>query len=206
MRVDWTEEQDFLREAVAGVVSREAQFTTVRTWTESGDLSGADELAARQGWTGIGLDEDAGGQGGGTLELAVLAEQLGRGAVPWDRALAGCLAAPLLAAAGAEELAAATAEGERVAILAVDGRAALAPVSRAPRARGERPDLAGDERGAETLSSTALATVAGEHVTVALRHVLGAPGANALLVPVAAGDAVELLAVDAADATLRPRT
>src|SRR3954468_6587585 len=206
MRVDWTDEQEFLREAIAGVVAREASFTTVRAWTESGDLAAADELAVRQGWTGIGLDEQAGGQGGAPLELAILAEQLGRGAVPWDRTLAGCLAAPLLAAAGAEELAAATAEGERVAILAVDGRAALAPVSRAPRARGNRPDLAGDERGAETLSSTALAIVAGEHVTVSLRHVLGAPGAHTFVVPVAAGDAVELLAVDAADATLQPRT
>ena len=63
-----------------------------------GTSKAADELAARQGWTGIGLDEDAGGQGGGSLELAILAEQLGRGAVPWDLTLAGCLAAPLLAA------------------------------------------------------------------------------------------------------------
>src|SRR3954454_5865767 len=124
MRVDWTDEQEFLREAVAGVVAREAPFTTVRGWTESGDLAGADDLAVRQGWTGIGLDDDAGGQGGATLELAVLAEQLGRGAVPWDRTLAGCLAAPLLAAAGGDEalaLAASTAEGEHVAVLAVDG-------------------------------------------------------------------------------------
>src|SRR4051812_22167891 len=169
MRVDWTDEQEFLREAVAGVVGREAKFTAVRAWSESGDLSAADDLAVRQGWTGIGLDEDAGGQGGATLELAVLAEQLGRGAVPWDRTLAGCLAAPLLAAAGAEEIAAATAEGEHVAILAVDGRAPLAPVSRAAHdagARENQPELAGGAREAESLSSTALATVAGEHVTV----------------------------------------
>jgi len=126
MRVDWTEEQEFLREAVAGVVAREAQFTTVRAWAEGGDLAPADALAARQGWTGIGLDEDVGGQGGGTLELAVLAEQLGRGAVPWDLTLAALLAAPVLAHAGAVDLAASTAEGEEIAILAVDGRAPIA--------------------------------------------------------------------------------
>src|SRR4051795_9746983 len=129
MRVDWTDEQEFLREAVAGVVTREAKFTTVRTWAESGDAAPADELAARQGWTGIGLDEDAGGQGGGALELALLGEQLGRGAVPWDRTLAGCIAAPLLAAAGATDDAAATAEAERVAVLAVDGRSPIAAVA-----------------------------------------------------------------------------
>src|SRR5213592_4426631 len=128
MRVDWTDAQEFLREAVAGAVAREAPLATVRGWAERGDLAAADALAARQGWTGIGLDEDFGGQGGGALELAVLAEQLGRGAVPWDLTLAGCLAAPLLARAGTDaalELAAATAEGERVAVLAVDGRRPL---------------------------------------------------------------------------------
>src|SRR5919197_3684850 len=118
MRVEWTEEQEFLREAVAGVVARAAQFTTVRRWTDAADVAEADDLAVRQGWSGIGLDEEHGGQGGGTLELAVLAEQLGRGAVPWDRTLAGCLAAPVLALAGAADLAASTAEGERVAVLA----------------------------------------------------------------------------------------
>src|SRR3954452_9992384 len=117
MRVEWTDEQEFLREAVAGVVTREAPFATVRGWAD-GDLGPADALAARQGWTGIGLGEDAGGQGGGPLELAVLAEELGRGAVPWDRTLAGCLAAPLLAPAGGEEalaLAASPPEGGAVA-------------------------------------------------------------------------------------------
>jgi alkylation response protein AidB-like acyl-CoA dehydrogenase len=146
MRVDWTDEQEFLREAVAGVVTREASFTTVRSWAQDG-AAAADALAARQGWTGVGLDEDLGGQGGGTLELAVLAEQLGRGAVPWDRTLAGCLAAPLLAAAGSEPalaLAAATAAGERVAVLAVDGRRPLA-------AAGERVRLVPGAAGAHEL-------------------------------------------------------
>jgi alkylation response protein AidB-like acyl-CoA dehydrogenase len=130
MRVEWTDEQEFLREAVAGAVAREAPLGAVRAWTEAGDQAAADALAARQGWTGIGLDETLGGQGGGALELAILAEELGRGAVPWDRTLAGCLAAPLLAQAGSGEalaLAAATAEGDEVAVLAVDGRRPLAP-------------------------------------------------------------------------------
>ena len=73
-------------------------------------------------------------------------------------------------------------------------------------ARGADPDLAGDAREAESLSSSALATVAGEHLTVSLRHVLGAPGAHTLVVPIAAGEAIELFAVDAADVTIRTRT
>src|SRR5215213_7362897 len=125
MRVDLTDEQEFLREAVAGVVARDAGFLAVRGWADSQNFAEPDALAERQGWTGIGLDEERGGQGGGTIELAVLAEQLGRGAVPWDRTLAGCLAATLLSAAEGEkalELAAATAEGEHHAALVVDGR------------------------------------------------------------------------------------
>ncbi len=214
MRVEWTDEQEFLREAVAGVVAREAEFTTVRKWTEAGDVAPADELAVRQGWTGIGLDEELGGQGGGTLELAVLAEQLGRGAVPWDRTLAGCLAAPVLARAGAHELAAAIAEGERVAVLAVDGRAPLAPVAlaagtAAPGDAGAALATAGSSpAGAASPAATALATIADERVTVSLRHVAGAAGAHELVVPVADGDRVELLAVaaDAPGVTVRPRT
>src|SRR4030088_1531173 len=103
MRVQLTDEQEFLQDAVAGVLAREATFRDVRVWAQTNDLAQADALAARQGWTGIGLDEHLGGQGGGVVELAVVAEQLGRGAVPWDRAFAGCLATRLLASADGQE-------------------------------------------------------------------------------------------------------
>ena len=80
--------------------------------------------------------------------------------------------------------------------------------TRAPGAGERDPHLAGDARETTTLSPAVLATVAGEHLKVALRDVVGAPGAHTLVVPVAAGDAVELYAIDA-DAegvTVRPRT
>jgi alkylation response protein AidB-like acyl-CoA dehydrogenase len=184
MRVELTDEQEFLREAVAGVVSRDAPFTNVRAWTETGDLAAADALAQRQGWTGIGVDEDHGGQGGGTVELAVLAEQLGRGAVPWDRTLAGCLTAALVAGADGDEalaLAAATAGGERVAVLAADGTRPLAP--------------AGELR-------------AGDRLTLRLRYVLGAADAHELVLALDAGDDLTLVAVagDAPGVTIRRRT
>jgi alkylation response protein AidB-like acyl-CoA dehydrogenase len=176
MRVSPSDEQEFLREAVAGVVAREASFAAVRGWTESGDVAPADLLARRQGWAGIGLGEEAGGQGGGALELAVLAEQLGRGAVPWDATLAGCLALPLLARAGegAAELAAATAEGPGAALL-VDGRRPLG----APEAE-----------------------LSDDLLTAAARHVPGAAGATHLVVPVVAGGSVELRTVDVADSAV----
>jgi alkylation response protein AidB-like acyl-CoA dehydrogenase len=184
MDVELTDEQQFLKEAVAGVLAREATFAAVRDWTESDDLSAADALAVQQGWTGIGLDEELGGQGGGVLELAIVAEQLGRGAVPWDRTLAGCLASALLASAGTDEahaLAAATADGERAAVLCVDGRAPLAAVS------------------ADAIS--------GDRLNLEASYVLGAPRASELIVPVESGDGIELLAVsaDASGVTARPR-
>jgi alkylation response protein AidB-like acyl-CoA dehydrogenase len=93
-----SDEQQFLREAVRGVVEREAPLSKVRAWVLGDDVdhTPAVELAVRQGWTGIGVSEELGGQGGGTLELAILAEELGRGAVPADALYATLLASMLL--------------------------------------------------------------------------------------------------------------
>src|SRR5262245_30579897 len=121
MRVELTDEQEFLRDAVAGVVARDAAPPQIREWAEARTSDAAHALAVRQGWTGIGVDEDHGGQGGGVIELAVLAEQLGRGAVPWDRTLAGVLAARLLACSeddGAKALVETIAEGAKAVALA----------------------------------------------------------------------------------------
>jgi len=107
---------------------------------------------------------------------------------PWDRTLAGCLCAPLLAAAGAHELAASTAEGERVAVLAVDGRHPLA----ARRDSGSAHDFL-----SHSATNSALGAVG------AARYVLGAPGADVFVVPVQCGDEVELF--EAAGA-VAPRT
>jgi alkylation response protein AidB-like acyl-CoA dehydrogenase len=171
--VQLTDEQQFLREAVAGAVGRNASLIAVRDWAERDDLSPADVLSAEQGWTGIGLKEELGGQGGGVLELAVVAEQLGRGAVPWDRTLAGCLATPLIAATGTvgSELAERTAAGSDSAVLCVDGR-------RPPHVAG--PDVLCDDR-----------------ITARARYVLGADRAAHLIVPIASDGRVELFDVDA---------
>jgi alkylation response protein AidB-like acyl-CoA dehydrogenase len=174
MRVALTDEQDFLREAVAGVVAREASPAHVRQWAQAGTASAADAVAARQGWTGIGLDEGLGGQGGDAVELMVLAEELGRGATPWDRLLGGCLALQLLAACegpGAATLAETTAGGEQVAVLCVDGR-------RAPEA-------------------WPAGVVSDGTVRLTAEYVPGAGGAAHLVVPVVLGDGIHLLSVPA---------
>jgi alkylation response protein AidB-like acyl-CoA dehydrogenase len=183
MRVELSDEQEFLREAVAGVVGREATLARVRSWTDAGDTTPADALAQRQGWTGIGLDEELGGQGGGAVELAVMAEELGRAAVPWDRLLGGCLALQLLPSCAAElasELAAVTAGGERVAVLCLDGR---------------RPPTVWPK-----------SALAADGLTLTAEYVPGAGAASHVIVAVQAGDGCRVLAVeaDAAGVTITP--
>ena len=86
LKAPLTDEQQALRDAVRGAVQRDASFAAIRAWVLEGDVDTAPawELAANQGWTGIGVAEEAGGQGGGVLEASILAEELGRGGVPAD--------------------------------------------------------------------------------------------------------------------------
>ena len=181
MRVELSDEQEFLREAVAGVLAREASPARLREWADARDTTAAAELAVRQGWTGIGLDEDRGGQGGGIVELAVMAEELGRTATPWDSLLGSALALQLLGVCefdAGRELAAAIAEGDQTAVLCADGRLIPAPW----------PQSALD----------------GEQLTISAHDVPGAVGAT-LVVAVSDGDDVRLLAVDADAAEVTPQ-
>ena len=181
MRVELSDEQEFLREAVAGALAREATPARVREWADARDTGAADELAVRQGWTGIGLAEELGGQGGGVIELAVMAEELGRTATPWDRLLGSALALQALAGSAQDagrELAAAVAEGERAAVLCLDGRRLPAPWPES--------------------------VLQGDTLTLSADYVPGAAGAD-LIVPVAVDDGVRLLAVAGGQATVTPR-
>jgi alkylation response protein AidB-like acyl-CoA dehydrogenase len=127
MDLSFTDEQQFLREAVRGAIDREAPLPTVRGWVIEAaqpDFVDALRLAERQGWTGIGIPEERGGQGGDLLELAILAEELGRGAVPADGLYATLLAAAALGATSGDRAATAIeplALGERPAALVHPG-------------------------------------------------------------------------------------
>ncbi len=84
MNVTISEEQTMLQDSVRKFVQNEVPLTRVRTLaTESKGLN--DELWTRlseQGWLGILVSEEHGGLGMGVQELTVVAEELGRGAVP----------------------------------------------------------------------------------------------------------------------------
>jgi alkylation response protein AidB-like acyl-CoA dehydrogenase len=120
----FTDEQQFLREAVRGAIEREAPLRAVREWViepASPESGPGFDLAARQGWTGIGSPEEHGGQGGEEIELAILAEELGRGAVPADGLYASLVAASALRLAGAHAAVAPLALGEQRAVLVHPG-------------------------------------------------------------------------------------
>jgi alkylation response protein AidB-like acyl-CoA dehydrogenase len=102
----------------------------VREWVlgDGVDHRDACTLAVRQGWTGIGIPEEAGGQGGSLLELAILAEELGRGAVPADRLYASLLSALALGRCENDSVAGEIEQlalGERFGALACSGGAPL---------------------------------------------------------------------------------
>ena len=125
MDLNFNDEQQFLRESIRGTVEREAPLAKVREWVLDGDARSVDheaawQIAVRQGWTGIGIAEELGGQGGDLLELAILAEELGRGAVPADALYATLLTAMAL------ERSAASSEAPQLIESLADGNAPAA--------------------------------------------------------------------------------
>jgi alkylation response protein AidB-like acyl-CoA dehydrogenase len=95
MRFAFDDEQKMLQAAVRGELAREAPLERIRAWSEEGELTPIADVAARQGWTGIGVAEDDGGQGGGLVEQAILFEELGRAAAPSGGLLAAAIATAL---------------------------------------------------------------------------------------------------------------
>ena len=122
MRFALTDEQLMLRDALRGALARELPPARVRACLERRDRAPMHALAAAQGWTGIGIPEHAGGQGGGVVEQALLAEELGHAGAPSSALIAGALAARVLAGGGrsARDLLASLAAGERIVVLAAD--------------------------------------------------------------------------------------
>lgn len=115
-------EQLMLQEAISGWLGRAAAPTKVRDMFD-GDPSDFEALLAEEGWLAIGTAEDRGGQGGGLLELALVAEQLARFAAPSSAWLGTVLALPALDADAAAEFL----EAGRRAALVVSSDRPIAP-------------------------------------------------------------------------------
>jgi alkylation response protein AidB-like acyl-CoA dehydrogenase len=108
------EQQDYQR-AFRGWLGNVAPTHVVRDWLSSDDASSFTGRLVADGWSGVGLAESVGGQGGGVVELALTAEELARAAAPAADWLATVISVPALA--GRADLVAATLGGEWTALL-----------------------------------------------------------------------------------------
>jgi alkylation response protein AidB-like acyl-CoA dehydrogenase len=89
MELEFSEEQQELRSSVRSFLERECPMTVVRAVVEKGSVvekgAPADDLWAQMvdlGWPALTVPEEYGGLGLGFIELAVVAEELGRAMAP----------------------------------------------------------------------------------------------------------------------------
>lgn len=184
MRFALNEEQQIFRDAIRSAFEREAPMSSVRQWAEESRLDAFDQIAVQQGWLGLGVPEEDGGQGGGAIELAIFFEEAGRAAAPTGRLLSILgLAWPLLRQ---------TASGPRLFVQAmVDGKAIAVAV----------PGACPPEASIDALK------VDGDRLHGEISLVLDAPGVDQILVPVRTGEQWQLwwLAAQSDGVEIRPR-
>lgn len=115
MHWELSDEQELFASSLREWLSAKYPTDTVRELEATGDTASFSDALIGEGWWGVGYPEEADGQGGGVLELALAAREFGRAAVPDTRWLAAALSAPLLTA---EELAAQV-SGETMFVVAI---------------------------------------------------------------------------------------
>jgi alkylation response protein AidB-like acyl-CoA dehydrogenase len=181
MRWELSPEQELFRDSFRDWLAAHAATSAIRQWLSRDDVTPFEARLAADGWLGVGFAEELGGQGGGLLELALAAEQLGYAAAPSGSWLAAVLAVPALE----PDLAAGVLErGDIVALAVTAGRPADEP---------HDPGVPGPVRWQD----------GGLHGTVPL--VLGASRASRLVVPVQADGEITLFLVDAGQDGVRRR-
>jgi alkylation response protein AidB-like acyl-CoA dehydrogenase len=180
MRWELSEEQELFTTSLREWLGQRAEPAAVRDWLDAGDLSSFERLFAGEGWAGVGFDEKLGGQGGGLLELALTARELGRAAAPSATWLQSAIVVPALA----DEPALVRAANESGELTAFAVRADRIPA------------------GSSSVESR------GDRLHGRIPCVLGATRAARFVVPVADGESVSLWLVDAADGGvgLHPRS
>ena len=113
-----TDEQEAYQDALRGWLGSVADSAQVRDWLAKGDRATFEGRFVADGFAGVGLAEELGGQGGGVVELALTSELLGRFAAPSSIWLATVLAAPALAARPEVAEAALAGAGATIAVAA----------------------------------------------------------------------------------------
>ncbi|MFC3443416.1 acyl-CoA dehydrogenase family protein [Sphingobium rhizovicinum] len=177
MDFTYTSEQDALRDSVRRFVEREydweERFRIIRS--DCGFAPHHWAMFAELGWLGAGLSEEAGGFGGGAIENALIAEELGRALVT-EPFVPHVIATQLLAALDSE------AAADLIASLIV-GETIIAPALQEAAGRG-------DWRHVETVADA-------DRLTGVKTLVEGAARAGSFLVSARNGDGVGLYLVAA---------
>ena len=88
MHWELSDEENLYAESLHDWLGARADSEQVWAWLDADDHRTFDDTLAEDGWAGVGIDESRGGQGGGLLELALTARELGRAAAPSGRWLA----------------------------------------------------------------------------------------------------------------------
>ena len=115
MQWQLSDEQVAYQETLRDWLSDVAGPAVVRGWLDDGDSATFVGRLVDAGWTGVGVPEEQGGQGGGLVELALTAEQFGATGVPGAAWLTTVLALPALH--GLPDVAEAALAGEHLAML-----------------------------------------------------------------------------------------
>jgi alkylation response protein AidB-like acyl-CoA dehydrogenase len=177
MRWELSDEQADFRSVLRDWLQDRCASPTLRGWLDTGDPGPFEEQFAAEGWSAVGSPEELGGQGGGLVELALAAEELGRAAAPSSAWMGSVLAVPGLA--DSPDAAKALLADGVTTVLAVPSGAV--PVV--------RPQVSDDGAG----------------LTGSVGSVLGADRARRLLVPVQQPNGTALVLVDVGSARVEVR-
>lgn len=208
MRLDFTTEQDELRAGVRALLERECPMSAVRALAEHG--TPLEELWAHMvelGWPALTIPESADGLGLGFVEVAVVAEELGRAVAPgpWLPTVSQFVPAvrEVAGEAAPRDLLAGVASGERTGTLAIaeatgsfdvaDVETVVEPVGEGWRLHGSKHYVLEGDAVTDTVVVGRLPDTAGDE------------GITAVLVPIGALVTERIASFDRTRAVVRLR-
>ncbi len=184
--LDFSEEQDMLREAVRGLCEDKAPLESVRQLEN--DAKGYDDAFWSQlgqlGITGALIDEEFGGSGMSLLDAVVVYEEFGRSLAPSPHFVSSVVSAGVIGRAGSDE--------QRQAWLPgiASGEHIVTPA-------WLEPDNSSGPDGVQIRAEVAAGDGTSHTITGAKRHVFFASSAAAFVVLARSDDGVDLFLVDA---------
>jgi alkylation response protein AidB-like acyl-CoA dehydrogenase len=201
MELEFTDEQDELRDGVKAMLSRECPMSLVRSVIEDG--ASADGLWKQMvdlGWPALTIPEEHGGLGLGAIELAVVVEELGRVVAPGPFVPTVSQLAPVVRETGSADqqarLLSAIAEGALTGTLALEEPGVSfdpAGVNATATRNGDSWQLSGTKHGV-------LGAVGADEIAVVAR-VAGTTGDDGIGVFLVAADDLAITPIAALDMT-----